>query len=61
MLRGLEMETSGLIEIFEKHIRTAIKHDVQGKCNLVCLLFCVVTDSSVPYFNGPSVTSHNVI
>lgn len=46
------METSGLIKIFEKRIRTAIKLDVQGKCNLVCLLFCVANDSSVPSFNA---------
>lgn len=53
------METSGLIETFEKRIRSAIKHDVQGKCSLVYLIFCVATDSSGSSFN--TLTSYNAI
>lgn len=55
------METSGLIEIFERRIRSAIKLDVKGKCKLKCLIFCVATDSSVSSFSALTVTSHNAI
>jgi len=40
MLRSWKMETSGLIEIFERRIRSVIKLDVKGKCNLPDILCC---------------------